>query len=196
MRVHKDQKYIDALLQSDEEVIEEIYKYFSQKIITYITQNSGDINDAADIFQESLLDLHRMAHKGFVLTRPFQAYLFGICRNKWMDKLKKRKKRREVLSLEVADFEKERFNSELLNEVQPFIQKSKNYELYIDNFKTLSSSCQEIIGLSTTVNDKKGKENSLKDIAEILELNYSYVRRKKNECLEKLIELIKKDRRY
>ena len=54
--------------------------------------NHGSEADAADIFQEALLSISRKAARGnFILTCPFEAFLYSVCKRKWLKELEKRK---------------------------------------------------------------------------------------------------------
>src|SRR5690242_18656530 len=89
---HIDQKYIDALLSNDGVLLNELYQKFSGKIKSMVLQNNGTEIDAADIFQDTLLSIyHKAKTKGFILTCPLEAFLYRICKNKWMNELSKRK---------------------------------------------------------------------------------------------------------
>src|SRR5690349_1351749 len=92
---HPDQKYIDALLNDDKIVLKELYTKFFYRIKIMILQNHGCETDAADIFQDALIAIyHAVKKEAFTITSSFEAFLFVICRNKWMKELKKRKLRR------------------------------------------------------------------------------------------------------
>ena len=82
---HADQKYIDALLNNDAVVIEELYQKYSPKIKWMVLKNNGSETDAADVFQEVLLWIYKKAKdKNFILTCPLDAFLYISCKNKWM----------------------------------------------------------------------------------------------------------------
>ena len=89
--IHTDQRYITALLQNNTVLVKEIYDLFSGKVKSYIIQNSGSEDDAADIFQEALVDIYQQArYKNLQLTCPFEAFLLLICKRKWLNELKKK----------------------------------------------------------------------------------------------------------
>src|SRR5688572_2320603 len=89
---HPDQKYIDALVNNDAILLEELYQKYSGKIKLMVLQNSGNDTDAADIFQEVLLWIYKKAiNQNFTLTCPLDAFLYVVCKNKWMSELSKRK---------------------------------------------------------------------------------------------------------
>jgi len=91
-KTHPDQKYIDALLSNDGVLLNELYQKFSGKVKSMVLQNNGTEIDAADIFQDALLSVyHKAKTNGFALTCPLEAFLYRICKNKWMNKPGKRK---------------------------------------------------------------------------------------------------------
>src|SRR5438105_2613209 len=89
--IHTDQRFINGLLQNDTLTVKEIYERFSGKVKSYILQNNGSEDDAADIFQESLIDIyHQAKSRSLQLSCPFEPFLLLVCRRKWLNELKKR----------------------------------------------------------------------------------------------------------
>src|SRR6476620_11803831 len=89
--MHPDQKYIDALLTNDAALLEELYQKYAGKIKWMVLQNNGTEAEAADIFQDALLSIyHKAKTTTFILTCPFDAFLYLICRNKWLTELNKK----------------------------------------------------------------------------------------------------------
>ncbi|GAB3927484.1 RNA polymerase sigma factor [Mucilaginibacter myungsuensis] len=87
---HPDQRYVTALLNNDTALIGEVYKSCARQVRSYICFNNGTEDDAADIFQEALIDIYNQAkYKGLELTCPFNAFLFLVCKRKWFNELKK-----------------------------------------------------------------------------------------------------------
>ena len=91
MLVHADQRYITALLENDQQLIRDIYRRFAPTIRSHILNHRGTADDAADILQESLIDIYNQAkHNDLRLTCPFEPFLLLICKRKWLNELKKR----------------------------------------------------------------------------------------------------------
>jgi len=90
--LHADQKYIEALLQEDVTIITEIYQKWGPECRRFVLKNNGNVQDADDLFQESLLTILRKAKlEDLELKVPFGGYLYFLYRNKWIDILRKRK---------------------------------------------------------------------------------------------------------
>lgn len=198
MAKHPDHKYIIALLENDEVVIEAIYGQFAGLVTSFVQRNSGTAADAKDIFQEALVDLFRMAERGFILNRPFKSYFLAMCRYKWLDKLKMNatKTKQEGVAMSFTNLKGERLSEADRETVGRWHKKEQRYQLFVEKFKSLSPHCQELIGLTWLKNEQTNKYNTLKEVAKLLDRNYSYIRREKGTCVKKLMTAIKQDVRY
>ena len=180
--IHPDNKYIEALLINDPVLIDELYTLFSGKIKSMVLQNNGAEADAADIFQEALVDLYRKAKSGFTLTCPMEAFLFMICRNRWLNTITRRKYNN-------VTFAEDEGYSNLVSEdsfaVAEQIKTNQNRKNLIESkLVELGGSCSELLQLSWS-----GKKLEL--IATLMNTTYNYIRKKKSDCMGKLIDLVK-----
>lgn len=194
MKQHEDQKYLTALLENDGILIKEIYRKHADSVKTYVLQNSGSSDDAKDLFQEVLIDLMRMTSKGFILNKPLRGYLLGMCRYKWIDKLKARKKYNA--KMEVTILKNQRDSIERDHLFDSAFKKEQVHQLLLEKYNALPNHCQEIIGLRWIKNEATDKFNSLKDIANMLNRSYAYIRKEISQCSKKLRQAIKEDDRY
>lgn len=184
--IHTDQRFITGLLQNDTAVVREIYNRFASKLKSYIIQNSGSKDDAADILQESLIDIYQQArHKGLQLTCPFEAFLLLVCKRKWLNELKKRGRQGVTKDPgDVYDLGEDVF--ELAGQLQAQEDKAT---LFMTMFQQLGERCREII--------TKCLGNKLQEkVAVELGVSYAYLRKKKSECMGELIKLIKTKREF
>ena len=179
--IHTDQRYITGLLQNDTALVREIYDRFAGKVKGYILQNSGSEDDAADIFQESLIDIYQQAqHKDLKLTCPFEPFLLMVCKRKWLNELKKRGRQGVTKDPDdVFDLGEDVFA--LAEQMQ--VQEEKA-SLFMNMFQKLGERCREII--NKCLGNKPQDE-----VAEELGVSYAYLRKKKSECMAELIKLIK-----
>ncbi|WP_452600037.1 RNA polymerase sigma factor, partial [Pontimicrobium sp. MEBiC01747] len=92
-KIHEDQKYIEGLLKNNSFIIQTIYDKFAPKVINYIKQNNGSVDQAKDVIQETLITIYNQAkEKNLQITCPFDAYFFLLCKRKWLNVLKKNAK--------------------------------------------------------------------------------------------------------
>jgi len=95
---HEDQKYIEALLNNNSVLIEEIYRKWGPDVRKFVLKNNGSPEEANDLFQESLETLLAKAKtEKFVLTAPLGGFLYYVYRNKWYNKLKIKKKNEVII---------------------------------------------------------------------------------------------------
>lgn len=182
---HADHIYVEALLKNDSRVLSKVYEKFSPKIIAMVKKNSGNSDDAQDIIQETLVTIfHQATEKNFILTCPFDAYFYLLCKRKWLNELKKRGNKRVTIVEEVTSITKEQ--EQQVEETEIFEQQQQLFEL---KFKELGEKCQEL--LKTTF-----KIKSMEKVAEILGVTYGYARKKKSQCMGQLTKLVKNSSQF
>lgn len=66
-----------------------LYKDNFNKISKYVLNNSGNIADAEDLFQETMIVLiGKIRQEQFQLTASIDTYMYVISRNLWLKKLR------------------------------------------------------------------------------------------------------------
>jgi len=180
MVIHPDQRFLVGLLHNDTQVVEEIYRRFAPSIKYHILQNRGSEDDAADIFQESLIDIYNQAkHKALQLTCPFEPFLLLVCKRKWLNELKKRGHSPVTKSTDdVSDWGEDVFAA-----AEQAVREEDKSRVFLKEFGRLGEKCREILRLSLT-GDRQEK------IAEALGVTYGYLRKKKSECMATLLSYI------
>ena len=177
--IHTDQRYITALLQNDVAIVREIYSKYAGKIKHYIIANSGSEDDAADIFQEALIDIYNQAkNKQLQLTCPFEPFLLLICKRKWLNSLKKRG--REPVTKELDDVS---IGEDVFALAEQMKQNDTRMQVFLQCFEKLGDACKEILRKCLGGNDQAL-------IAEQLKVSYGYLRKKKSECMATLTKMI------
>lgn len=184
---HPDQKYIDALLHNDQKVLKELYATYSGKIKWMVLKNNGTEDDAGDIIQESLLVIYRRALKGdFILTCPFDAYFYMVCKKRWLNVLSKRKSNPTVT---IDDEQRYIPGEDSFRLAEETLEDEERLTLLKAKIKELGEACRELLRLSWS-----GK--SMEEVASLLSYTYGYARKKKSECVGRLVELVKKSPEY
>ncbi len=171
MQAHKDQKYIKALCNNNTALIKEIYHKCAAKCEGYVKRNSGSEIEAADVFQEAIVDVY-LKCKELILTVPICAYLSTLYKRKWINKLNRRKNLVRILSaigyiLEPSD-----------------TQKFESTEATMENivnecFKQLNNKCQDVLNMY--IKGMTGEE-----IANKLGIKRNNVFKQKFDCLDRL----------
>ncbi len=174
--------YLHGLRDNNLEILDKIYKEYLPRIVYMVTQNQGTVEDAHDIFQEALvITYHKSNRENFQLRTSFFGYLRAVCQKLWWRQLKK--KHRSDITFEG----KEGF---LFSEdIEPLAEEAEKWILFQQKMAMLGKDCRQVLeGFFRGV--------KLKTIAAKMGYTDKYIKWKKYKCKEKLIELIKADRRY
>jgi len=174
---HPDFHYIQALLDNDNKAIAEIYTRFADRIRRFVQANNGTADDARDIFQDALIAVSRQARRPeFVLTCPFEAYLYCVCRGKWLNELKRRRRAAVTIS-EVGGFNDVEQADTL---AEATLREEERDRLFRHFFEKLTASCRQLLQLAWS-------GISMEEVSAQLGVSYGYARKKKHECVGKLM---------
>jgi RNA polymerase sigma factor (sigma-70 family) len=180
MATHPDQSYIEGLLDNDNQIVDQIYRLFSPAIRNWVMQNSGTEDDAADVFQESLIDIYNQArYKQLRLTCPFQPFLLLICKRKWLNEIKKRGGRQVTKSSDDLS----EYGEDVFAAAERVGAEEEKARLFFQQFERLGEKCREIIRMSLAGHRQE-------KVAEILGVTYGYLRKKKSECMATLMAYV------
>jgi RNA polymerase sigma factor (sigma-70 family) len=183
---HPDQKYIEALLNNNPVLLDELYQKYSGKIKWMVLQNKGTEADAVDIFQEALLSIyHKARTKSFVLTCPLDAFLYLICKNKWLNELSKRKNR----PVTIIDDDGYNLGEDSFKLAEDCTLQEERFKLLSEKLEELGDACKELLRLSWS-------GRTMEEVAVKLGFTYGYARKKKTECMAKLVKLIKQSSKF
>ena len=84
----QDQFLLDGLHSRPEETLESIYRLFFPMIHQLVINNSGQTEDAKDVFQEGIIILYEKAQPGNLhLQCKLKTFLYSICKNLWLKRL-------------------------------------------------------------------------------------------------------------
>jgi len=184
---HPDQQYIEALLTNDVPLLNDLYRQCFGKVKRMVLQNNGSGTDAADLFQDALLSIyHKAKIKGFTLTCPLEAFLYTICKNNWMSEMKKKKTRGVTIS-DPEGYSSMGDDDRRLAEECQLLQSRQS--LLAEKLADLGESCQRLLHLSWS-----GKP--MEEVAAALRVTYGYARKKKSECMARLIMLVRESPQF
>ena len=178
-----DEARILGLQKGDRQAVQSIYEDYFPRISAFIHQNSGSEDEARDIFQDALVILYKKVRQpGFLLSSALFTFFYAICRNLWLKKLR--------------DSDKERVTSEVDQEYmdenvdEEELQMEAQRQLYRKKLREISESCQQLLKLSLA-----GKR--MREIVDLMGMSSEqYARKRKFQCKEQLIRLIREDSSY
>jgi RNA polymerase sigma factor (sigma-70 family) len=157
------------------DALKKVYEFGFHSVKNYVVKNNGTFEDAKDIFQDGVTTLYwDLLNDKFREEASLKTYLFSICKNIWLQKLRKQSGKTWV-SLDKAD---------------GLLDKVTQDELDIDKLKNLmqelKKDCQEL--LTSFYYERK----SMRELMEVFHLGSEQVARtKKLRCMSNLIALVR-----
>jgi len=179
------EEIIEGIKARDNCVLQYVYKNHYPSIHHFIVSNSGSPEDAKDIFQESIIVIYRKVkeQKHFMLSSSFKTFIYSIARNLWLKHLR-------AIKYEGQKIQDQQGYMELKDEPFKVSNDDLKMSLYQKYFKQLPEDCQNILKLTA-------RDIPQKEIAQAMNFkSENYVKKRKHNCKDKLIEMIKKDPRY
>jgi len=88
---------LKKLRQGHSSAYEKVYKDNFNVIYKLVIVNSGSLEDAQDLMQDTLVVvIKNIRNPDFTLTSSLSTYLYAIANNIWLMELKRRKKNKDV----------------------------------------------------------------------------------------------------
>lgn len=181
LQLNHQLKLIDAIKANDSVALKSFYISNYRKTQLLVLNNSGTEDDAKDVYQEAFIVVwNNIKNNHFIpiSETAIEGYLFSIAKNKWMDVVRSSRFKKT----------KNTINDEMINADTNEIHHDEILDLKLKKmmnaFKDLGEPCKELL---TTFYFKK---KSLKDIANLLNIEEATARNKKYRCMEKLRSLV------
>lgn len=167
---------VDAIKANKSEVLKYIYTANYPKVEAMVLKNSGSVEHAKDIFQDTFITVwsHIKQNKFTPLNdSALQGYIYRISKNKWTDILRSKAfKNSKTLD--------ESLNADM-NDTETYTDDEDNkLKITMTAFENLGEPCKKL--LKTFYFEKK----SLKEISETLHIEENTARNKKYRCMQKL----------
>ena len=160
-----------------------VYREYFELLSIYVSQHSGTLEDAEDVFQEVIVTFINLVQQDkFRGESSIKTFLFALNRNIWLNELKKRTRSQ----LREIKFETAKEKQEM--DIAHYISEREGRQQVIATINRLGEVCREILLAFYYEN------LPMKEILDRLNYeNEQVVRNKKYKCLKKLEELLNKD---
>ena len=159
---------ITEIASGNKKALERVYNEYGRMILSVAYQITGDVGEAEDVLQDTMIRILRLSHTYKKGTNP-KAWVLKVTKNSAVDKIKEKK---HTLSLEEIS-EKEKAQS-------AFEPQTLEQIMLRDALNTLSDEEKLIVKLRIYA----GLSHS--EIANVIEKNTVSVRKKYQRALEKL----------
>jgi RNA polymerase sigma factor (sigma-70 family) len=186
VKVQKNEDFVlEQMRLGDDRVVRSVYKSGYPSVHHYVTGNSGDSEEAAEIYQQAfIILLEKLQDPDFILNSAIGTYLFAVSRNLWMASLKER--RRYVLGggdgLDSMEADQDDFTG--------LIEREREYDAMELSLDLLGEPCKTLL---------KAFYHEMKSMEEIAAMmNYTNADNAKNQkykCLVRLRKIFDKQSR-
>ena len=180
IRQLSQEQLIQGIKENQRNVMSVLYQEVFPKVRSFVIQNSGDEDQAKDIFQEAFLVAWQKVKNGDFQPQnatAMQGFLFQVSKNKWLDWVRSSRFKMETSigdnSFEMADWEEENLQEERLTQLDRAFQQ-------------LGDSCKDLLKWFYF------EKVSLEDLAAKLGWTPQTAKNNKYRCMEKLRKLIKR----
>lgn len=181
--INNDQVIIAGIINGNERILTCFYKENIRYVQGYILRNSGNPEDVEDVFQDALVVLYQKLRSGLLeLSVPVKTYFYGICKNLWRNRLKKKEKL-------IIDDGQNRFEEGTNDPLLVDIEDQEREHLYRKHFQKLSTDNKKLLYLYF-------EGRSMREISKITGYSEGYTRKKKFEAKKQLLKMIEKDPMY
>ena len=153
--------------------LEGLYKKCFPWVKSYVFNNSGDMQEAQDLFQDTITVVyHNILEKKFRGDSPLESYIYSISKNLWLIKLRKKKR-----IINVFD-DPSGINNEVHQEI--------NIDLVNYILEQLNEGCRSIL------RSFYFESETMEEIAKKIGLGSAQAAKtKKLRCMKKLMEHVK-----
>jgi RNA polymerase sigma factor (sigma-70 family) len=87
-----DSELMLGIRQGDRQAMEYLYQKYWPMIAHFVWLNKGLQHEAEDLFQDGIIILYeKIIDKDFCLQYSLKTYLYAICRNQWLKRLRKKR---------------------------------------------------------------------------------------------------------
>lgn len=161
-----------------DQALKQLYAQNYPLIATYIAKNNGDPEDASDIFQDAIIVFYEKVRLGQLeLTCSIQTYLYSVCRNLWLNRLRVQKRFTSMNE----DMETIPVSEESLS----VLTSNERSEAIIQLLEKLGSDCKKVLTFYYFERLK------MREIAKRMSFaNEQVAKNKKSTCMKKLKTLV------
>ncbi len=176
-----DQEIYEGIARKDNKTFLYLYNKYQDQILRMVQKNSGNADEALDIFQEGLIALWTNIQKGKFQVKDkarISTYLYALCRNIWISRLRKKKVIHSIdenPQLDVAD------------EVDSMEEQHDRIQELERQFGKLGESCKKLLTLFYY------QKASLKEIAQEMDITEKTAKNTKYRCMKSLRDIYEQE---
>jgi len=179
------QEILKGILENNSVIVQYIYDRYFHGIRKFIEKFGGSKDDALDVFQDGIIVIYEQMKSGNVKEiANFRAYFFSICKFKWFNTIRDGKFS-DYATVEMEEILPAFEFKQVSESWSDVLEKERRVKVYFNSFMELSSTCQMMIRYVA-------HGWAIEDIAAKMDFSVPYTYKKRQLCLNKLIEVVTK----
>ena len=137
--IEQETLLLKGLAQNDKSAIEAIYRENYAVIQAFILNNNGSVEDARDIFQETMIVLYEKSRlETFSLNCQIKTYVYSVCRRLWLKRLQQLNK----FSTQVESLEE---TVPVEEEIEEHEKKNNDFILMENAMNKIGEPCKSLL---------------------------------------------------
>lgn len=89
--IEQDRQLLEGIAGEEKSAVEQLYRQFYYSVEAMVVANNGTKDDAADLFQETVIVLYEKVKSGnFELQCLLKTFLYSVARRLWLKKLQEK----------------------------------------------------------------------------------------------------------
>ncbi len=183
MQQYTTQEILKGILENNSIIVQFIYDRYFHEIKKFIEKFGGNNDDALDVFQDGIIVIYEQMTKGETSKiKNFRGYFFSVCKFKWFNTIRDGKYS-ELTKVDMEEILPAFEYKQVSENLSDALEKERRVKVYFNSFMDLPSVCQKMIRFVAY-------GWAIEDIAAEMNLSVVYTYRKRQACLNKLIELV------
>ena len=178
LKLASDETLVERIQKNDRTVLGDLFVKFEKVVFRHIQSHGGNLDDAKDMLQESIIVLWQNVSAGrFKLKSKLSTYLVAVAKNKWMVEMRKKKRF-------VQDDPSENINSAEPGILDKIVDDEtlEGVRIALDQIKPI---CKQLLLLFYF------EERNMEDIAGIMNFaNMNVAKAKKYQCKKALQQIV------
>jgi RNA polymerase sigma factor (sigma-70 family) len=139
-----DSELLAGLADGSDDALTQLYRRYFPMVLHFVTTNSGNEDDAKDIYQEALVVLYEKVKSGSLeLHCQLKTYLYSVGRRLWLKQLAQRS-RFMVRDVETPA-EQEEAIRQINDDVIDHEERDRQFELMADSLDRLGEPCRTLL---------------------------------------------------
>ncbi len=181
MKADNETHLLKGLALNDRKAIETIYKENYNMVQALVLKNSGNVDDAKDIFQEAMIVLYeRVQSEAFELNCLIKTYLYSVSRRLWLKKLVHQNRflitdevEHDVINIDAEVEDQEKHNMDFLMMERAMGSLGEPCKSLLEAFYMQKRTMQEIASNFGYTNAENAKNQKYKCLMRLKKLFFS-----------------------